>query len=258
MFRNIFLFLTIVFCSASVFFSQTEQKAFLVDEFGEVCSEELMARIDNFLIQISNNSSAKPLVLFYGREDTQGRNRKLADYIARYPARPGAGRPILNVVRGKDKTAQRIQFWLIPEGADEPKPDAPFNPTSYTKATLFDRAPVGFHRWSGPLDIYDDGFYDLGCNFSPDRETFAKILDENTNLNGFLIVYTEKRIAKTGLRLASFALNDLVGNFNIPRRRIRAVYGGTRKVAEIEFWLVPRGSTKPPIRNDLPPIRSFR
>ncbi|HQZ98254.1 MAG TPA: hypothetical protein PLP21_18185 [Pyrinomonadaceae bacterium] len=238
-------------------FPQKSLEAIPVDEFGEVCSEDLMARMDNFLNQINNNPTARGVVIFHGRTDTEGRNQKLADYIARRPTRPGIELPRLPIIRGENRSKQFIQFWLVPAGAPEPKPDRPHLPNAYTETSLFDRSPVGFHRWEGVLDIYDDGFYDLGCNFSPNKDVFAEILNANRNVNAVLIVYTDAETRKDGLKLASWAINDLVKNHKVSRSRVRAIFGGLRKEAEIEFWLVPKGKPNPAARPNLDPIRSF-
>lgn len=238
-------------------FPQTSPAPIPVDEFGEVCSEDLMARMDNFQIQINNNPTARGVVVFHGRTDTEGRNQKLSDYIERRPTRPGVGLPRLSIIRGENRSKQLIQFWLVPAGVLEPKPDRPYLPNAYTETTLFDRSAVGFHRWEGVLDIYDDGFYDLGCNFSPNKTVFSEILRTNGNLNAFLIVYADSKTRKDGLRLASWALNDLVRNHKVSRSRVRAIFGGLRKESEIELWLVPEGKLNPTARPNLDPIRSF-
>lgn len=238
-------------------FPQQKPQPILVDEFGENCSEDVMARIDSLLIQM-NNLTAKGVVLFHGRTDSEGRNLKLADYIARYPTRPAVLLPELPIVRGENRNEQFIQFWLVPDGAESPKPDRPFVPNAYTETTLFDRSPVGFHRWTGTLDIYHDGFYENGCNFSPNRSVFADILSDNKDLNAYLIVYTDSETRKDGLKLASWALIDLVKNSKVPRSRVRAIYGGTREESEIEFWLVPKGHPSPAARPNLKPVRSYQ
>jgi hypothetical protein len=237
--------------------SQKTSEAIPVDEFGDVCSEDLMARMDNFMIQINNNPTARGLVVFHGRTDTEGRNLKLADYIARRPTRPGVGLPKLPIIRGENRNKQLIQFWLVPPGAPEPKPDRPYVPSTYAETTLFDRSPVRFHRWEGVLDIYVDGFYDLGCDFSPNRKVLSEILRMNEDLNAYLVVYTDSENRKDGLKLASWALNDLVKNHKVSRSRVRAIFGGLRKESEIEFWLVPKGKPSPKARPNLDPIRNF-
>ncbi len=255
--RGIRLVLAVLLVFISIGNGQEPPKPLLVDEVGEVCSEDLMARMDNFMVQLNTNPTAKGVVIFHGRNDTHGRNQLLSRYIStRYPAMRGFDSSRLRLLEGETREEQMIQFWIVPAGAKE-LVYKPYGAASYSESILFDRAWVGFNRWAGSLDIYSDGFYDLGCDFPPNRALFAKIVRENPHLDAFLIVYTSPENRSRGVRLASFALNDLVGNFKVPRKRIRAINGGTRKEPEIELWLIPRGQRPPRPDSSKPPINDF-
>jgi len=226
---------------------QEKPKAVLVDEFGKECSESVMARRDSFLNQLGQNANSSGLILFYGDQDSEGRNVKLAQYLARFDllARKYASSTI-RLIRGKNTEDLLVQFWLVPSGADYPKPIQPFVNNEYSKTTLYDHSWADFNKWSGKTDIYSDGFYDLGCGFSPNRGLFANLVNENQHLNGYLIVYTAfGHRPSLGRRVADFAVNDLVNNFRVPKKRLTAVYGGSREEPEIEFWLVPNGDQPP-------------
>lgn len=245
-------FIILFLLSVNSVLGQEIPRASLVDEFGRACSEDLMARMDNFFIQLNNNPDAQGFILFYGASDAEGRNLKFVNYMTRfYPIRRFDGSR-LTTVRGESRAEQLVQFWIVPRGATPPKPEKPFIPDRYTRTTLFDRSWIGFQRWSGGLEIYDDGFFDLGCNFSPNERAFANILKANSNLHAYLMIYTETdKKSVYGLRLASFALNQFVKEYRVERSRVRAVYGGKRKKAEIEFWFVPKGEQSPPRTSDL-------
>jgi hypothetical protein len=141
----------------------------------------------------------------------------------------------------------QIQFWIVPAGADVPKPEKEFAEQKITSTTLFDKNWADFNRDYGKLDIYSNGFLDLGCEFSPNVREFAKMLISNPELTGYLVIYTKfGKGIKHGNQVASFAVNDLVRNYSAPRNRLKTIYGGNRDEPEIELWLVPKGD-KPPI-----------
>lgn len=242
-----FPLLLVTFGMFSAVLAQEQPKAVLIDEFGDECSESVMSRRDNFLYQVGHNPNSSGFILFYGDRDSEGRNVKLAQYLASFDslARKHASSTI-KLVRGKNVGNLLVQFWLVPSGADEPQPDQLFVENQYSKTTRFDRSWADFNNWSGKLDIYSDGFYDLGCDFRPNRELFAKAIRENKDLNGYLIVYTGfGKGADRGKRIATFAVNDLVRNYGVRRARLTAIYGGGREEPEIEFWLVPKGDLLP-------------
>jgi len=252
-----FIFLCIVLFTAATVLAQ-KPKPVLVDEFGEVCSEDLMARMDNFFIELNKDSTSQEIVTFHGREDMEGRNVKLWRYISDiYPQLRIRDLSRLTFIRGENRHQQLIQFWISPPGVEKTQIMLYAPQRHYPEPRLFDRAWVDIHRWYGQTDIYSDGFLDLGCDFSPNRELFAKILRENKHLNAFLIVYTKKSDRKLGRKIATFALIDLVGNYKVPRSAIRAIYGGTRKEPEVEFWLVPKGKEVAKARPNVAPIRDF-
>lgn len=242
-----FASLIILLFAFSSFAQEETKKAIQVDEFGVQCSEEAMARIDNFFLRMSKVPGSTGLILFYGAHDAEGRNKKLAIYLATvYPGQRKYDTTRLALVRGANEDKLKVQFWVVPPGAIAPRPERPFLEDKYASTTLFDHSWADLNRWSGSLDIYSDGYYDLGCDFSPNRGVFAKVLKENKTLDGYLIVYTEfGKGAARGRRITDFAIRDLVKVYKVPRNRLTGVYGGNREKPEIEFWLVPRGQAKP-------------
>lgn len=229
--------------------SQEPPNAILVEEVGITCSEDLMARYDYFLGKLRSQPSAKGLLLFYGDRTSEGRNLNLWRFLTRfYPQVRQFDRLGLQFVRGANIEETKIQFWIVPPGADSPTPNAPFQPTRITTTTRYDVVAADFHSHKGKTYLYFDGFYELGCDFGPNKVGFVDQLRKDKSLIGYLVIYTEPgKDQQYGERVAKFAVNDLLKNFRIPRTSIRTIYGGNRKNPEIEFWLVPSGD-KLPIR----------
>lgn len=246
----------IVFLCTLIVPAQTQPTAELVDEMSEVCNEDLIARIDNFFIRLNGQPAARGVVLFHGRKDTLGRNAYLSSFISSvYPKVRGYDASRLKLIHAPRKDEQSIQFWLVPRGANVPSV-SPAGELAYNEAALFDRAALN-SRPTRVSNLYEAGFYDLGCNFDPNRRLLAQTLRENPSLNAFLIVYTEQENQRYGPRGATLAMNDLVENFRVPRKRVRAIYGGVRKGSEIEFWLVPAGHRPPAPDLQRPPVRTY-
>jgi hypothetical protein len=245
--RKSFLFLIILLASFQISFGQEKPKAYLIDEFGKPCSEDLMARYDGFLIQLNQNPLAIGYIIFYGDDELEGRNLNFITYLTLiYPQAHRLDKSRIVLIRGENRAEMKIQFWLVPAGANPPKPEREFVEEKITSTSLFDRNRAEFNRWSGRLDIYYDGFLDLGCEFRPNVGEFANTLLSNPELTGYLIVYTEfGKGIKYGNRVASFAVVDLMNDYKVPRNRLKTIYGGNREEPEIELWFVPKGD-KPP------------
>ena len=249
--QKVLLVWLIFFAFLQICPAQETPLAHLVDGFGKPCSEDLMARFDNYFMQLNNDPTATGYIVFYGDESMEGTNLNFIKYLTKiYPNRR-FDKTRLSLLRGENRDAMKIQFWIAPAGANPPKVEKEFADEKIASTKLFDKNWADFNKWSGKLDIYNDGFFDLGCDFSPNREAFAKTLFSNPNLTGYLVVYTKFGKGKTYAdKVSNFAVKDLIKNFKIPRNRLKTLFGGNREEPEIEFWLVPKGNIPPkPIPN---------
>ena len=234
--------------------SQETPKAVLIDEFGKLCSEDFMARADQFYIQLQNDPNAIGYIVFTGDREFEGRNVYWVSAMTFwYPQTMRRDLSRLVLVRGENQDYMKVEFWLVPAGSTPPKPDKEFRPSKITETTLFDRSWADFHRYySKHLEIYSMGFFDNGCDFPPNVVPFAKTLLSDRSLTGYLVVYTApNRGAKRGNQVGRFAVNDLVKTYKVPRNRLKMIYGGKRGEPEIELWFVPEGE-KPPVPTSAP------
>lgn len=247
--QKAFFFSAVLWFALIPCFGQEKSVAVLHDEFGKICSEDLMSRYDGYMVRLYNEPSAMGYFVFYGEENFEGRNLNFIEYLKSiYPTRRGFDKTKLVLRRGANRPQMHIQFWVVPAGADAPKPVKEFVPEKIASTTLFDKNWADLYRdeYSKRREIYVNGFYDLGCEFSPNVKEFAEILFANPELTGYLVVYTKfGKGAKRGNQVAAFAVRDLVKNYKVPRARLKTIYGDNREEPEIELWLVPKGD-KPP------------
>jgi len=245
---SLFLFILISLTSLQSGFSQESPEAQLYDEFGNICSEEFMARYDRYIASLYNDPNSMGYVLFYGDETVEGSNLNFIKGIKNYtnfrrfdPAR-------IVVVRGANQAELKTQFWIVPAGANLPKPEKEFAAKEISKTTRFDKNWADFYKqYDGKWAIYSDNFYDLGCSFAPNMSVFSEILLSNPDLTGYLVFYTEfGKGAKRANQVAAFAVRDLMKNYKVPRSRLKTIYGGSREEPEIELWFIPKGD-KPPV-----------
>ncbi len=243
-FRQLFSRFLILFASIQISLSQEIPKAELVDEFGKICSEDLMARYDGYMVGLHNNPTAMGYIVFYGDSSVEGRNLNFIKYLTEfYPTVRRFDKTRFLLVRGNNQSQMKIQFWLVPAGAKPPISEKEFVEEKIISTTLFDKNRADFHRWSGELEIYSNGFLDLGCEFSPNVVEFAKILLTNDDLTGYLVVFGNKK--ERAEKIGKFAVNDLVKNYKVPRNRLKTIYGGKSDEPQIELWFVPKNNKLP-------------
>ncbi len=246
--------LIVLLASLQICFAQEELHGAQVDEFGKICSEDLMARFDNYFIQLHNDPSATGYIVFYGDRSAEGSNLKLINYLTKaYPNRR-IDKSRIVLVRGTNQEKMKIEFWVTPAGLIPPRPSEYFVKEKITLTTRFDESRADFYKESGKLDIYNDGFFDLGCDFSPNKAVFARQLRSNSELTGYLVIYTQfGKSKKYAARIADFALRDLTKNFKIRGNRLKTIYGGHRQEPALELWFVPKGGKLPSLTPDLKP-----
>ena len=246
--RRLFFTFLLILAAFQFGFSQEKPKAILFDEFGKFCSEEFSALLDAYISELRRNSIVTGHIIFYGEKlFPEAQNQNYLNAVRPFIRFRNFDMSRFIILRGENREKMVTQFWIVPAGAVPPIPEKPFVESKITSTTLYDKGFADFNRESGKLDIYVNGFLDLGCDFSPNRNAFAKVLLDNPNLNGYLIIYTKfgkgKRRAN---QVLNFALKELVNNFKVPRTRLKTIYGGNREEPEIEFWLVPKDD-KPPM-----------
>jgi hypothetical protein len=242
-----FVALGLAFSALNIIFSQEKPKPELIDQFGKKCSEEFAARDDQFMIRLHENPDSKGYILFNGQIGHEGRNENYAHAFKIYPQTLRRDTSRIVIIRGENLEEMEVKFWIVPPGAEPPAFEKEYKRGPVTATTLYDRNWADFHRPYGRLEIYESGFFvDWSCDFPPNVDGFAATLLENPDLTGYLITYTKfGRGAKRGTQVGRFAVNDLVRNYKIPRKRLKRIYGGNRKEPEIELWLAPKGGEPP-------------
>lgn len=245
--QKILLVLICLFAVSQFSFGQKKPQAVLLDEFGKICSEDLMARFDGYFYQLNSDPTAIGYFIFNGDESAEGRNLNFIYYLSEfYPKMRGFDKTRLALLRGKNQGEMKVQFWVVSAGANPPQPQNKFISEKIISTTLFDKSWADFNKDYGKLDVYSKGFLDLGCDFSPNRSAFAKTLLSNDELTGYLIIYTKfGKNKKYADRIANFALRELTKTFKVPRNRLKTIYGGNREEPGIEFWFVPKDKMPP-------------
>jgi hypothetical protein len=124
---------TIVLTAVQIVPAQTAEKpkAFVFDEFGRIGKKETRNRTFKFRKEIARreggDESARYFFFFYrgeSEESTDGVERLVRDALWE-DCRDcmGIGGPRILFVQAGTKKERLVQFWIAPQGAEEPKPE---------------------------------------------------------------------------------------------------------------------------------------
>jgi hypothetical protein len=100
------------------------------DEFPSIAHDDDKARFDNLAIELQNNPSATAYIIAYaGRSSRPGEadrmGQRAVDYLT---TTRGISRDRLVFVNGGYRDANSFELWLVPQGAEPPKPTPTVTP----------------------------------------------------------------------------------------------------------------------------------
>ena len=201
---------------------QEMPKASLVDEFGEVTCEDLLARTDNLSIQMANNPTSTALIVIHPQNGTLAKAIHYKEFIEKTFQRHNLDSSRLRIVRGKEKDSVGGSFWLVPRGAENPVNETivwPEKKLDLSKPFIFDAED-------------DEG---VCPTFS--ARTYAELIKANPNVRGHIVISPYSRSQQ--METASHWLHILRKDYEIPRNRLRVFFTRPTDWSHVEFWIVP-------------------
>ena len=207
------LFLLLVALSFTVL-AQTEEKpkAEKFDEFEAATNGYVKMRMDSFFTALSNNPIAQGYLINYGTDrEIAMRERQLRNSIAfrKYDAAR------ITFVRGGFWKNIKSELWIVPPGADNPKPDS--------DAQKFDE-----------FEAVPDG------EFRARIDSLYESLRNNPNSRGYILNYgPAKVVARREKRIKQF-----ISNKKLNLSQVNFINGGPDLVGRTEFWLLPADEKK--------------
>lgn len=107
-----------------------------VDEFGAVKTEDETARLDNFMSSITPTDLAY-IISYAGRTSPRGQSNADLKRIRAYLGNAGVPVERIGTIDGGFKEEITHELWLVPMGADAPRPSPTINPKDivYPKPT---------------------------------------------------------------------------------------------------------------------------
>jgi len=204
--------------------SAQNAKPVLIDEFGNIPCDDYLARVDNFYISLGSDPTAHGYAVISGFPYLR---RRLAYDLwldgAVWSRRFDPDR--ITKIRGKEIGDIRMQFWLVPGGAEPPK----FDPSAWNFTFAEKSKPFVFHSEMEQI-----------CSSPTFTRPYKEYIDANLGSRGHVVIYAaSQRSFRKTLQEAKERLKG------IPGKRLRyffvridgSPYGDN---SYADYWLVPK------------------
>ena len=249
------------------------------DEFGDVLWSDLIARLDNYAIQLMNQPNAMGFIVVYRtRRDLPGLSHALAMRSKEYLTMTrGLPRDRVSTVDGGIAEHLTQELWIVPPGsALAPRADVRVG-YLHDPEWAWKFYEHGFVPWHEQRRFGVKRYKEIEAE---ELEAYSTEIKKKRNRTACIIVYAQydprrptadwagtyepirerpfdpRDTARKELNLRKEILMRVYG---LPAARIKLIDGGYRKRREIEYWIVPAGESFPvPNPNAFPFGRKVR
>lgn len=254
--------------------SQTNnQEARKFDEFGDILYSDLIARLDNFAIQLQQEPGTRGFIFVYRtRRDLPGLSNRYALRMKNYLMVRGIAATRVVTVDGGIASCLMQELWIVPVGAT-PKPRS----DAYDNSFADPDTPHKFdeHFFPLPQDVAEDGGYTNLENLNVKLDGYGAALRRESTSQAYIIAYAQNYLERgftsaaqerqipyrrvrldppgTARKMLATVKSYLVKTYSIAPSRIKVIDGGYRTSRLVELWIVPPGANAPiPTPNQFP------
>lgn len=202
-------------------FAQEIPKARLVLESKNVNCEILLADSDALFLELSNEPNSRGYVVIYGKTDNILKKTYYERVLEGAVEFRQFDRSRITNIRGNEIGDLRIQFWLVPTGAEKPS----FDETAWDFTLSPNTKPFIFYSNSGDFDQI--------CTVPSYNKVYTELLVANSEFRGNIVIYES---SPTKFRKAKA---DLLKNFPETIKNRLKIFFVPRKSSIFELWLIP-------------------
>ncbi len=249
--RIALLSLALILFANLVLAQEGPDNARLFDTYGALNSEDISARLDNYLIELRTDETYTGYVIGYGPEgDGSGTGKYLLRAIKQYVVKlRGYDSDRIQFIyggRAKDPLSVSTELYLLAPGARPPVPRI------FISSLPTIRAIRGkYFEYAG----WEEDQSDSSGGIEYGNVTFAGVADimrHQPDTVAYFVAYSYE-LATPGAwrRIARRDAEDLAGR-GLASDRVNIIYGGRRRSADdesstayLELWLLPKGAPPP-------------
>jgi hypothetical protein len=220
-----------------------------IDEFGDLRGCDHLARLDNFAIELTNDPSATGYVVAYGARGAgsgtaEFRLRITKDYFVNTRGLVEGRIRTLNGGRFKTRNESFIELWLVPLGAEPPRPAVYKNDADEFKGKFSE-----FEAW----DSFDWGEETGPPVGNANLAGLADVLKSQPEARAYIVAFNGEQSAPGAWRRVADREAEGLKRQGINADRVRIIFGGYDEELKLQLWALPKDA--PPPARDAGPER---
>lgn len=223
-----------------------EPSARKIDEFGRANGCDHGARLDGFAIVLMNNPDNAGYVIVYGpRGETAGsanyRAQITRDYLTQSRGIDPARITTVNGGRYKERGESFAELWLVPPGAEPPRPAA-----YESDDDKFTGLVAEYAAWDG-IDLEGKGV--LGPPIGNAKlAAFVDLLRSRPATRGYVVAFHDEDSPPGMWRRTSANVTDALKGAGV-KDRFRVLFGGYAEEAKLQLWVMDADAPPPVAAN---------
>jgi hypothetical protein len=219
------LLLVILFVTSQIYFAQETPKAELIDEFGRLTCEDIIARQDALLNILNEEPTSTGYIIIYSNKKDSRAAWRMKMFIDGQTELRRFDQKRLTVFRGTDESEVNVQFWKVPAGAEKPEfKEIGWNYDLSNRKKLFK---------------FNSSEWDVSpCPIGSQFDSYSNYLKANKNFRGHIVIFTKSN--KEFQKVKENLLNKLPNDYKVSPNQLRFFFVKQKiDYTNYEFWLVP-------------------
>lgn len=225
---KVFLSLVILFAAQITWSQESVSQSKLVDEFGALNCEDILGRMDNFMINLNDSPGSVGYVIIHPKKGATKEGFTRESWIKGSIHFRKFDKTRLLILRGEEEDAFRAQYWLVPAGAT--KPELKEGKWSYYGGNI------------QKAFVFYSIFVDSSCPADGSFDGFAEFLRDNPGTRANIVIFNKP--TREARKEVDDYIKTITKDGRLSSDRFKVFFAKNNGFSDVEFWVLPAKEKK--------------